>query len=301
MPYYQIKTDDKGFEYKRYKDPNFPFFCSTTRLSGYRDNNFTCHWHDEPELTLILEGEMEYQVNDQVFHLREGMGIFANANVLHAGWNEHNEDCTYSPLCFRTSLISGNENSTMEKKYVDPVSEHLPYLVLDPVTPNGKAILDLAHKIREISYQRDCDSAELVIKSHFCLLWELLYQESKRSMERQELTPTRGIRQIKNAIAFMDDRYAEKLTLEQIAASCNLSKSEFCRSFKRIARQTPFEYLTRLRIRKSLDLLSRTGLSIQQVAEATGFSSSSYFSETFRRYIQCSPSEYLKKQKLETP
>ena len=294
MKYDNIKTDGKGFEYKKYRDPTFPFSCSTTRLSRYRDNRFNCHWHDEPELTLVLDGEMEYQVNDKVFHLTAGMGIFANSNVLHSGWNSDGKDCTYSPVCFRTSLISGRDNSIIEKKYVDPLNYTLPYLVLSPGEPRQRDILNILTLIRGIKYNGD-SCAELTIQSYLYRLWALLFAESCE--KSANTVKPRGIDQIKNAITYMEANYPERLTLENIADSCNLSKSEFCRTFKRLAHQTPFEYLLRLRIRKSLDLLSGTDMSVTEISEATGFASPSYYAETFRRFIDCSPSEYAKKRK----
>ena len=105
------------------------------------------------------------------------------------------------------------------------------------------------------------------------------------------------VARIKKAIRYMNENYASRLGLEDIAAASNLSKSEFCRCFKRITRQTAFEYLMDLRIRKSLQLLEGEGLSVTETALNSGFSSSSYYTEIFRRYMGCTPREYMRRQK----
>ena len=60
--------------------------------------------------------------------------------------------------------------------------------------------------------------------------------------------------------------------------------------------QTPFEYLLRYRIKKSLPLLMDDSYTITETATKAGFSGSSYYSEVFRKYMRCSPREYKKLQ-----
>ena len=79
-----------------------------------------------------------------------------------------------------------------------------------------------------------------------------------------------------------------------LAAAGNISKSECCRFFKKVMRQTPFEYLLRYRIQKSVPLLLSAEMNVTEVAEAVGFVGPSYYSEIFRRWMDCSPTEYRK-------
>lgn len=104
------------------------------------------------------------------------------------------------------------------------------------------------------------------------------------------------VSRIKYALIFMEENYREKLTLDEIAASCNISKSEFCRCFKQLMHQTPFEYLMRLRIRKSLPLLLSGSMSMTEVSAASGFSGPSYYAEVFRRYMDVTPIGYIRQQ-----
>lgn len=56
--------------------------------------------------------------------------------------------------------------------------------------------------------------------------------------------------------------------------------------------QTPFDFLLHYRIQKSLPLLCSTDQSVTEIAGCVGFSGSSYYSEVFRKFMQCSPTEY---------
>lgn len=75
----------------------------------------------------------------------------------------------------------------------------------------------------------------------------------------------------------------------------NANKSEFCRLFKATLHQTPFDFLLHYRIQQSLPLLCRPELSLTEIASAVGFSGASYYSEVFRKYTSCSPTEYRKR------
>ena len=59
--------------------------------------------------------------------------------------------------------------------------------------------------------------------------------------------------------------------------------------------ETPFDFLLHYRIQQSLPLLSRPELTITEIATTVGFSGASYYSEVFRKYTSCSPTEYRKR------
>ena len=103
------------------------------------------------------------------------------------------------------------------------------------------------------------------------------------------------IQRLKNALNFIYEHYNEPITLDQMVAACYANKSEFCRLFKATLHQTPFDFLLHYRIQQSLPLLCRPGLTITEIATTVGFSGASYYSEVFRKYTSCSPTEYRKR------
>ena len=70
----------------------------------------------------------------------------------------------------------------------------------------------------------------------------------------------------------------------------SLSEGECCRLFQRMLHTSPMEYAISCRIRESLSLLVAGHLSVTEIAQRTGFSWSSYFTETFRRVMGMTPS-----------
>ena len=94
------------------------------------------------------------------------------------------------------------------------------------------------------------------------------------------------------AIQYFRDHIGEKIMISSIAERRNLTHTGFILKFKRCTGQTPIEYLNGLRISRAKELLSCTDMSISDIAETCGFSNSFYFSNTFRKHTEFSPSEY---------
>jgi AraC family transcriptional regulator len=82
---------------------------------------------------------------------------------------------------------------------------------------------------------------------------------------------------------------ATKLTLEDIAASVNMSAFHFARMFKATTGQTPHAYVTRLRIERAQELLRTSRCSMLAIARQVGFANKSHFAATFLRLTGTSP------------
>lgn len=97
---------------------------------------------------------------------------------------------------------------------------------------------------------------------------------------------------IKQITQFIHKHYAEKITLQNIADKLHISISACSHSFKKFMKESIFEYILRYRIQQSLCLLQDKELSIMQISLKVGFSSTSYYSKLFKKYMKMTPKEY---------
>jgi transcriptional regulator GlxA family with amidase domain len=102
------------------------------------------------------------------------------------------------------------------------------------------------------------------------------------------------MKSLKRMLGFIHGHYMEKITLDDIAASGMMCRSKCCRLFKQTLRRTIFEYVLHYRIRKSLSLLTDTGMNITEIAGRCGFNSASYYTELFNKIVGMAPREYRK-------
>lgn len=115
---------------------------------------------------------------------------------------------------------------------------------------------------------------------HFSLLKE----------ERENAGSDEVARQMLDYIAA---HYHEKIILQDVVKKLNYSETLLNKRFKEAAGITFIEYLNRYRIQKALLLLQSGDGTIQEVAWKCGIGDYKYFGTVFKKYIGCSPKEYL--------
>jgi AraC-like DNA-binding protein len=275
------------------RNDSFPFQIDYEEITNYLGSTFGCHWHPELEFTYISSGSMLYQANNKEYLVKEGDAIFANQNCLHSGTAYPSLNCEYFVITFDPSLISGRLYSVFESKYqVEMIANDvMPFAYFDAECDDNKNIISILLTIDKI-YREKTHGYELLIESKLFELWFYLYQDVYYKLPNDSQKQNKNIIQIKSALDFIHAHFKENISLDHISSSCNLSKSSCCRIFKKIVHKSPFEYLQNYRIQSSLPYLLSEGMNITEVAISVGFSSSSYYSEIFKKYMNCSPTTY---------
>ncbi len=97
---------------------------------------------------------------------------------------------------------------------------------------------------------------------------------------------------IRTALDLLHLRYAEPLTVADLAETCGLSPSRFSHLFRREVGTPPMRYLEERRMERAGELLAFTGKPVAEVARTTGYADPLYFSQVFRRNAGCSPRAY---------
>lgn len=280
-------------ELKLHGTYGFPVYVGRKPISAYPTGSFPWHWHDEVEFTLAASGSMEYRVNDSRYQLSAGQGLFCNSGALHSGSAlQEARDCDYISITVHPRLLSGFEGSVIGSKYVSPLleSQGLPSLLLSPDVPWQAGVLEYLHKIYELCGSRE-NGYEMLVQSCFMQVWaELSAHCPSRSQKGQNEDPEK-LRRLREILTFLHEHYADRITLDDIAAHVGLCKSECCRFFKRQMGTPLFDYLSDYRVGKSLASL-KAGSSVAEAAEASGFTDPSYYAKVFRAHTGRSPSQY---------
>ncbi|HEY0499594.1 MAG TPA: AraC family transcriptional regulator [Kutzneria sp.] len=97
---------------------------------------------------------------------------------------------------------------------------------------------------------------------------------------------------VRRAAGFIREHHQQPLTLAEMAAVADLSPFHFLRVFKAATGQTPYRFLTKVRVDRARRHLARRELSITEIAHLCGFASPSRLTAAFRSETGMSPSGY---------
>ncbi len=103
--------------------------------------------------------------------------------------------------------------------------------------------------------------------------------------------PPEQRREVRTVCDYLKQHYAEPVSLNALSAVTGLSKYHLLRAFTRETGITPYSFLETIRIDHAKALL-RLDIPPAEVAQETGFSDQSHFSNTFKRFIGLTPGQY---------
>lgn len=116
------------------------------------------------------------------------------------------------------------------------------------------------------------------------LLW---IETTARADAHWQLDP-----RVRRAMDYLAAHPAEPFHLPTLATHCALSASRLGHLFTAATGLSPQRYAEELKLREAAQLLTHTGLTVAEVAAATGFDDPLYFSKRFRRHFGHPPSRY---------
>ncbi|MFG6149706.1 helix-turn-helix domain-containing protein [Halobacillus sp. B23F22_1] len=96
------------------------------------------------------------------------------------------------------------------------------------------------------------------------------------------------------AAMFAKNHYAEDIGPDDMAVSSGISRYHFTRQFKKLANQTPIQYLTDIRINKAKELMQNTKYSAEDIAQSIGYQNSNYYNKVFKKVTGMTPGQYKK-------
>lgn len=301
-----LRTDRRQRQLGFPLDAQFPIQADTWHLSSFSRGLVDCHWHPEIEFDVVVSGEMSCQANGMCFSLHKGEGIYLAGNTLHSVWLEGAEECVYQVVRLDPPLLGGMAGTRIFEECVQPLLMNplMAFLRLSPDEPWQAELLEQVCAIQPVTDAKQ-SGFELDVMHRIYGIWHVLHRHAESlaagdgklsDTRRGGSLSARDIERMRGALLFIREHHAEHVALADVASSMSLSEGECCRLFRRMLRTSPMEYVILHRVQQSLPLVASGMLSMTEIAHRTGFSGSSYFSETFHRVIGMTPSEYRKRE-----
>ena len=106
-----------------------------------------------------------------------------------------------------------------------------------------------------------------------------------------------GIRDLKEAINYIEQNFQNNITIEDIASVCGINRSYFGKIFLKSVGKSPQEFLINYRMVKAAELLKLTSLSIADISSAVGYENQLHFSRAFKTIYGVSPRNWRNQNK----
>lgn len=237
---------------------------------------FPNHFHEHYVLGLVEEGQRTLSCKNREYHLCPGDILLFNPGDSHG--------CTQSDggtFAYRAFNIPQSTVLDLAKEITG--THALPSFAQNVL--RNDALADCLRSLHELVLQgrSDFQKEELL----FYLFSALLERCGQPSAYNTPAYP----QEVKAVCAFIQQHYAEHLTLEQLCRCAGLSRSTLLRTFVQAEGVTPYRYLEAVRIQQARQLLGQ-GLCPAEAALRTGFADQSHFTKTFRRFIGLTPGLY---------
>lgn len=269
----------------RYEDLSF----SLHRVAPIKE--YLPHTHDFHEMEIILSGHALNSINGKSFPIGPG-------DVFIVGKGATHEITQIDHLVLYNLGFDSRAVRAIGEDLLQLPGFHALFLMEQLTDPFVRCLqLDESEfdRIKQLldemfeEYTRNLPGCRTLLINDFAKLVVLLSRSYHRTI------PEKSTRQMASALAYIEQYFAEPLSIAKLSASVYMSERHFRRQFERIYGQTPKTYLTQLRLNAAVKLLWRKDQSITDIALACGFSDCNHFSRVFRQTYDLSPTEYRKR------
>lgn len=288
-----ILLDHQLREQIPHKTTEFPVTYYHDELAELPNWSGPFHWHPDFEIATAASGVLDYQVGQQHITLEPGDSIFVNGNVLHGIRQLSGDSPDPVPIILFSGTAIAPEHSTIYQKYIQPIArcDALPYIVFRHDTGSCREIHHLIQDIYSL-FRRQSPCYEMAVQRNISRILAYIFCNLDR-FPKSEATriQIKGQIRLQKMLTYIHEHYREDVTLEDIAAAANVSRSEAGRCFNAYMGCSPVEALIQYRLHTAHRLLREKTLTLQEISVACGFHSANYFSRVFKKAFGYAPSQ----------
>ncbi|MHA6484919.1 response regulator [Paenibacillus sp. strain BS8-2] len=158
--------------------------------------------------------------------------------------------------------------------------------IIQEVIKMGIVLKDGAFELDKLQGQLEQYRSFQELQSGLIQLLESLYHHiNQKASSREKLL-------IYRVKTYIDDHFAEEITLERTSAVIFMNAYYFSNFFKKHTGQNFKQYVTDIRMRHALKLLTTSDLMVYEIAEQCGYNNARHFSDMFKKHMGMLPQEY---------
>ena len=238
----------------------------------------TCNWHRNIELLHIAGGVGSVQYGAEEISVSSGDTVIVSSGTLHRIYSDTGLDYYCVIIDERFCLENGIDTSRL----------HFTPIVRDASL--GALIVTASSEMKRYSAGEGGLTSAARARSAMLELLIAICEKYAEPISEERESGSHSERYVKKVIEYLNENLTERITLDDIASVCGVTKFHLAREFKHYTGQSVFEYLNAVRCKRA-DACLRAGMTATEAAFECGFESLSYFSRVYKRIRGVSPSE----------
>lgn len=292
----------KNSQNVQYERAEYPVLVRFMELKpDYKNSEAETYCYGDIVAVIVNNGGLRVISDKNTYALDAGQGIMINSNIPFKFHLASNEPCGFYSIAFNVKYILPEPElyDLYAQKVLNDTKGKMLKITEDTI--REETILDELNRIIVANLVKK-SGYEIVTRSLLCNLWMSVIEYI--SMDKVAFSgrnvPTSDERRVDIAIKYISENYGEMISLDDIADHIHLSSSECCRCFKRVLFKSPMEYLMEYRVFSAVRILYKNpeaADSISELSFLSGFNNPSYFNKIFKRFMQCTPTQYRKMMK----
>ena len=232
-------------------------------------------------------------VNLKKYEVQTGDIVFVFSGQLHSIEQFAQESMEYENILFQTRLLKSSGSDFCGDNLILPLLSGMMnmYPIINrschfyPQLSTWIQGIDNLCSSRPYAYQ-------LAVKGYLFQIMFLLLTNNRRSIHAK--SDQKAFEKIKRILTYIDEHYAEAITIEEIANFCFYSPSYFMKFFREHMGVGFIHYLNDYRLEMAAKKLLTTTDNILNVATSSGFDNLSYFNRSFKKKYGITPGQYRK-------
>ena len=237
---------------------------------------FPKHFHEYYVFGLIEGGKRLLSCKNEEYRLQKNDIVVFNPGDNHSCSPVGNESLDYRGINIPKETMLRITREITKESYLPSFSTNLIY---DE---------EIAELLRLLHQQMITESHEFEKEEIFYFLISHLLHKYGMILKKEL---TNCAEDIEKACSYMEENFAKHISLNELCNHIGMSKSTLLRAFTKSKGVTPYCYLENVRVSKAKNFLEQ-GVALSEVAQMTGFSDQSHFTNYFSRFIGISPKTY---------
>lgn len=252
------------------------------------------HWHRAMEISFTIKGSIDmFYISGKTYKTKEKDILVINSNEIHSVSviESHNNLALtlIFPFDFMKSEFTqvGSIYFTLNEKEKFTPEQKIAY----------KRLQELMNKFFNIAIMKINDLNFIQLKA---VTYEIFYILIKNfSIERKSanIDSDKYIDRLSVIAEYIDNNYAEELTVPDLANEFHLSVGYLSRFFKKYTGLSIYDYITLVRLNYAYELILNGSASIHYISQQTGFPNDKAFTMAFKKVYKETPYQYRKSHK----